>query len=59
MIGWLTFFLAFGILKDCESFSGRSLVSGATLWLLVRLKRSGHTSVPSPGRPMSVVKMTD
>jgi hypothetical protein len=38
VIGTLTFFLAFGILKDCESFQGRSLVSGVTLWLLLRLQ---------------------
>ena len=37
MIGSLSFFLMFGILKDCESFTGRSLVSGVTLWLLLRL----------------------
>jgi hypothetical protein len=39
VIGLLAFFLVFGILKDCESFTGRSLVSGAALWLLLRLKR--------------------
>jgi hypothetical protein len=39
VIGIMTFFLAFGILKDCESFTGRSLASAATLWLLLRLKR--------------------
>jgi hypothetical protein len=39
VIGSLSFFLMFGILKDCESFTGRSLVSGAALWLLVRLQR--------------------
>jgi hypothetical protein len=38
VIGLLTFFLAFGILKDCETFTGRSLVSGVTLWLLLRLQ---------------------
>jgi hypothetical protein len=40
VIGSLAFFLAFGILKDCESFTGRSLVSGAALWLLLRLRRA-------------------
>jgi hypothetical protein len=39
VIGLLTFFLAFGVLKDCESFTGRSLVSAATLWLLLWLAR--------------------
>jgi hypothetical protein len=39
VIGLLSFFLVFGILKDCESFTGRSLVSGAALWLLLRLQR--------------------
>jgi hypothetical protein len=51
VIGLLTFFLAFGILKDCESFTGRSLVSGATLWLLLRLQRRVPKTVPSPNRP--------
>jgi hypothetical protein len=51
VIGLLTFFLAFGILKDCESFTGRSLVSGAALWLLLLLQRRGRKSVPSPNRP--------
>jgi hypothetical protein len=39
VIGFLAFFLAFGILKDCESFTGRSLVSTGALWLLLRLQR--------------------
>src|SRR5262249_46941732 len=39
VIGSLSFFLVFGILKDCESFTGRSLVSGAALWLLLHLQR--------------------
>ena len=29
VIGLLTFCLAFGTLKDCRSFTGRNLVSGA------------------------------
>lgn len=41
--GFLTFFLAFGVLKDCEAFAGRSLVSGAALWTLVRLQRRCQT----------------
>jgi hypothetical protein len=45
VIGLLTFFLAFGILKDCKSFSGRSLVSGIALWLLLRLERRGRKTV--------------
>jgi hypothetical protein len=53
VIGLLTFFLAFGILKDCESFTGRSLVSGAALWLLVRLQRRGRKTIPSSGAPTS------
>jgi hypothetical protein len=51
VIGLLSFFLAFGILKDCESFTGRSLVSGAALWLLLRLQRRGSKTVPSLSRP--------
>jgi len=51
VIGLLTFFLAFDILKDCKSFSGRSLVSGAALWLLLRLQRRGLKTVPSPSGP--------
>jgi hypothetical protein len=50
VIGLLSFFLAFGILKDCESFTGRSLVSAAALWLLLRLQRRAHKMVPCPGR---------
>jgi hypothetical protein len=55
VIGLLTFFLAFGILKDCESFTGRSLVSGAALWLLLRLQRRADDMVPFSGRPRSHV----
>jgi hypothetical protein len=51
VIGFLTFFLAFGALKDCESFTGRSLASGAALWLLLRLQRRGRKAVSSPNRP--------
>jgi hypothetical protein len=39
VIGLLTFFLAFGILKDCKSFTGRSLVTIVALWLLLCLER--------------------
>jgi hypothetical protein len=51
VIGSLTFFLAFGILKDCKSFTGRSLVSGAALWLLLYLQRRAaqNTSVLPAG----------
>lgn len=48
VIGLLTFFLVFGILKDCESFAGRSLVSGVALWLLLRLQRRAHKTDLSP-----------
>ena len=48
VIGLLTFFLAFGILKDCESFTGRSLVSAAALWLLLRLQRRRRNMVAVP-----------
>jgi hypothetical protein len=51
VIGLLTFFLAFGILKDCELFTGRSLVSGAALWLLLRLQRRARKSVFLPNMP--------
>jgi hypothetical protein len=51
VIGLLTFFLAFGILKDCESFTGRSLASGAALWLLLRLQRQARKTVPPPSSP--------
>jgi hypothetical protein len=47
VLGFLSFFLAFGILKDFESFTGRSLVTVATLWLLLRLRgqaRNGPAS---------------
>ncbi len=47
VIGWLAFFLAFGVLKDLESFSGRSLVSGVALWLLLRLGRQVTKAAPS------------
>jgi hypothetical protein len=50
VVGLLSFFLAFGILKDCESFTGRSLVSGAALWLLVGFQRRARYSVPAPTR---------
>jgi hypothetical protein len=39
VIGLMAFFLAFGVLKDLESFTGRSLVSAAALWLMLRLQR--------------------
>jgi hypothetical protein len=48
VIGLLTFFLAFGILKDCKSFTGRSLVSAGALWLLLRLQRQAREAVPLP-----------
>jgi hypothetical protein len=48
VIGLLSFFLAFGVLKDCESFTGRSLISGAALLLLVGLQRRARNSVPAP-----------
>jgi hypothetical protein len=50
VIGLLSFFLVFGILKDFESFTGRSLVSGAALWLLLRLQWR-YRSFGSPGGP--------
>jgi hypothetical protein len=37
--GYLGFFLVFCVGQDLESFEGRSLVSGAALWQLVRLWR--------------------
>jgi hypothetical protein len=51
VIGSLSFFLAIGNLKDCESFAGRSLVSGATLWLLLRLQRRGSSMASPPIEP--------
>jgi hypothetical protein len=50
VVGLLSFFLAFGILKDCESFTGRSLVSGAALSLLVGLERRARNSAPAANR---------
>jgi hypothetical protein len=50
VIGLVTFFLVFGILKDCESFRGSSLVSGATLWLLLRLQGRRRSTIPSSSR---------
>jgi hypothetical protein len=37
VIGFLAFFLAFGLLQDFKSVAGRSLVSVITLWQLRRL----------------------
>lgn len=37
--GFLAFFLVFGMMRDLESFAGRSLVSLLTAWQLVRLGR--------------------
>jgi hypothetical protein len=48
VVGLLSFFLTFGILKDCKSFTGRSLISGAALLLLVGLERRARNSVAVP-----------
>jgi hypothetical protein len=40
--GFLAFFLVFGMMRDFESFAGRSLVSLVTAWQLVRLWRRIH-----------------
>lgn len=37
--GFLAFFLVFGMMRDLDSFAGRSLVSLITAWQLVRLGR--------------------
>lgn len=37
--GFLAFFLVFGLMRDLDSFAGRSLVSLITAWQLVRLRR--------------------
>jgi hypothetical protein len=39
VIGFLAFFVAFGLLQDLEGFTGRSLVSIATVWQLRKLWR--------------------
>lgn len=45
VLGSLAFFLAFGVLKDLESFAGHSLVSGVALWRLFRLLRLRGTAL--------------
>lgn len=51
VIGFLGFFLVFGILQDFEVFTGRSVVSIVTIWQLrrlwLRLLRDEPTRVPS------------
>jgi hypothetical protein len=49
----LSVFLADGILKDCESFTGRSVISGAALLLLGGLQQRARNSVPAPSRSAS------
>jgi hypothetical protein len=51
VIGLLGFFLAFGILKDCESFTGRGLVSVTALGLILRLQRRAQNSITRANSP--------